>query len=107
MTKTCAHCGNPMQGSAGLTLANTHYYLCHPDTGMDCYRLVTVFQHPVSNCPCTGYNGAWTNEDVDLLLDAWMAHEPAPRELTDRLPHPPSEFFQAVIDRFVERVEDE
>lgn len=41
----CAHCGNPQRGyaSAGEQM------LCHPDTGLDCYRAVTVYGHPM---PC-------------------------------------------------------
>lgn len=32
-----------------------HHPLCHPETGMDCYRLVTIFRHPVIECPlCSG-----------------------------------------------------
>jgi hypothetical protein len=27
------------------------YDLCHPDDGLDCYRLVTVYKHPIDNCP--------------------------------------------------------
>lgn len=48
----CSHCQCIMRGSAGLTLDGVHYPLCHPDEGMDCYRLVTVYKHPVVGCSC-------------------------------------------------------
>jgi hypothetical protein len=51
---TCSHCGEPMRGLAGLTVEGVHYRLCHPDEGMDCYRLVTVYRHPAKDCPCAG-----------------------------------------------------
>ncbi len=50
----CSHCGGVMRGSAGLTVGGVHYPLCHPDDGMDCYRLVTVYKHPSKECPCVG-----------------------------------------------------
>lgn len=49
---TCTHCARPMRGNAGLTLDGVHHPLCHPDEGMDCYRLVTVYHHPLHACPC-------------------------------------------------------
>lgn len=44
-SRICGHCQRPMRGmaSAGST------WLCHPDDGMDCYRLVTLYGHRV---PC-------------------------------------------------------
>ncbi len=50
--RTCSHCGGPQQGSAGISWGIVHYDLCHPDEGMDCYHLVTVYRHPVVGCPC-------------------------------------------------------
>jgi hypothetical protein len=41
----CGHCGGPLRGYA--TLGNIK--LCHPDEGMDCYRLVTLYGH---GAPC-------------------------------------------------------
>ena len=35
---TCAHCANEMRGHASAGAQS----LCHPDEGLDCYRLVTV-----------------------------------------------------------------
>ncbi len=96
----CSHCGGVMRGSAGLSLDGVHHPLCHPDTGMDCYRLVTVFKHPVTGCPC---RLSWTDTDVDQLLDAWMNGKAAPKELTDRLPYPPPEFFDRVMTRWTSR----
>lgn len=39
----CGHCKRPMRGFA---MADG-VYLCHPDVGMDCYHLVTVYGHEV------------------------------------------------------------
>ncbi len=41
----CGHCSRPMRGSASLN----DTALCHPDDGMDCYRLVTIYKHEM---PC-------------------------------------------------------
>jgi len=41
----CAHCGRPTRGFASMDEA----WLCHPDDGLDCYRLVTVYHHTT---PC-------------------------------------------------------
>jgi hypothetical protein len=43
--RICGHCQRPIRGmgSVGGT------FLCHPDDGMDCYRLVTLYGHPM---PC-------------------------------------------------------
>lgn len=43
-TPLCGHCGNPQRGYS------THESkpLCHPDDGMDCYQLVTVYGHPMT-----------------------------------------------------------
>jgi hypothetical protein len=41
----CGHCGGPQRGYA--TVNRTP--LCHPDTGLDCYSLVTISGHPM---PC-------------------------------------------------------
>jgi hypothetical protein len=43
----CDHCLRPMEGFAGV---DDRYY-CHPDDGMDCYHLVTVYRHPDA-CDC-------------------------------------------------------
>lgn len=41
----CAHCVRPQRGYAAV---NSHP-LCHPDEGLDCYRLVTIYGHEM---PC-------------------------------------------------------
>lgn len=41
----CAHCLLEPRGYA----TGGDDRLCHPDTGIDCYRLVTVYHHPT---PC-------------------------------------------------------
>jgi hypothetical protein len=49
----CAHCGGPLRGYAAL--GDTK--LCHPDDGLDCYRLVTLYRHPVPCGPCAYAGG--------------------------------------------------
>jgi hypothetical protein len=46
----CGHCGEPQRGYASLW----GIPLCHPDEGLDCYRLVTVHGHgaPCLTQPC-------------------------------------------------------
>jgi transcriptional regulator with XRE-family HTH domain len=46
----CGHCGGSLRGYASLGDVK----LCHPDDGMDCYRLVTVYGHgaPCITQPC-------------------------------------------------------
>lgn len=46
--KRCSHCGFGMLGYASVGLD----FLCHPDAGIDCYRLVTVYHHesPCQTC---------------------------------------------------------
>jgi hypothetical protein len=53
MKPTCSHCGLTQQGYASLSTDGIQYPLCHPDDGMDCYRLVTVYRHAHDGCaPC-------------------------------------------------------
>lgn len=54
---TCAHCRRVQVGRAGITIRNpetgvglAEMALCHPDYGLDCYRLVTVHGHAMP-CP--------------------------------------------------------
>lgn len=44
---TCAHCLQPTKGR-GYGSVNSKP-LCHPDAGLDCYHLVTVYRHTM---PC-------------------------------------------------------
>jgi hypothetical protein len=46
-SSVCAHCGLPQRGSAAVTVAGVTYNLCHPDIGLDCYHLVTVYKEPI------------------------------------------------------------
>lgn len=41
--KTCAHCGKRFEAGGSLFREGVDYPLCHPDEGLDCYRLVTVY----------------------------------------------------------------
>lgn len=43
--RICAHCERPMRGMASAGDA----WLCHPDYGVDCYHLVTLYGHKM---PC-------------------------------------------------------
>lgn len=41
--RSCAHCGR-----TGHCFAQVNKYpLCHPNEGMDCYRLVTIYDEPI------------------------------------------------------------
>ena len=42
---TCGHCGLPVVGYGTAHDAK----LCHPDFGLDCYHLVTLYHHQM---PC-------------------------------------------------------
>lgn len=53
----CAHCRGPQIGYA----AKGEDLLCHPDYGLDCYRLVTVYGHGMP-CDCRGES---SNPDND------------------------------------------
>lgn len=55
LNRICAHCANPMRGLASMTISGKHLWLCHPDEGLDCYRLVNVYGHePTADCAkCT------------------------------------------------------
>lgn len=46
--RICGHCVNPMRGHASISEATGTVWLCHPDDGEDCYRLVTVWGHDTS-----------------------------------------------------------
>jgi hypothetical protein len=51
--KSCSHCGGELRGFASAWQSGEpERFLCHPDTGLDCYRLVTVYQHPMHCKPC-------------------------------------------------------
>lgn len=58
--RTCGHCGERMRGYASFR----NKWLCHPDDGLDCYRLVTVYGHPMPCFPCasTVHNEEESNE---------------------------------------------
>lgn len=53
----CAHCHGTLRGYGSIN----DDLLCHPDDGLDCYRLVTVYHH---TRPCR------TCVDVRLLEEA-------------------------------------
>ena len=75
--RTCSHCLRPMRGHASVN----DDWLCHPDDGMDCYHLVTVYKHkmPCPECQMTlGY--------MELALDPeWSAHAAARHRMRDRV----------------------
>lgn len=41
--KVCAHCGRRFRVGGSIFTGGVEYPLCHPDDGLDCYRLVTVY----------------------------------------------------------------
>jgi hypothetical protein len=52
----CHHCWGPVKGWASFD-GNA---LCHPDFGLDCYHLVTVYDHEMACPQCV---------DIRVLLD--------------------------------------
>ncbi|TDC34205.1 hypothetical protein E1211_17815 [Micromonospora sp. 15K316] len=54
--RICGHCRTPMRGYARLG----DIWLCHPDDGLDCYRMVTLYGHGAPCFPCASihYQGA-------------------------------------------------
>jgi transcriptional regulator with XRE-family HTH domain len=68
----CGHCGEPQRGYASLW----GIPLCHPNEGLDCYRLVTVYGHgaPCLTQPCYDPHptesdqvprGGWTRPETE------------------------------------------
>jgi len=47
----CSHCKQPQRGAASVGEDK----LCHPDEGMDCYHLVTLFKHSMPCWSCIRY----------------------------------------------------
>lgn len=46
--KTCGHCGAEFRYGGGISRGSEPWVdLCHPDVGMDCYRLVTIYDEPI------------------------------------------------------------
>lgn len=56
--QACAHCGTKLQDQGSGFVRDQP--VCHPDVGMDCYRLVTVYDHPL---PCRACRAV---REVDL-----------------------------------------
>jgi hypothetical protein len=56
---TCSHCGRPCGDMAGGWGSINGEPLCHPneENRPDCYRLVTVYHHPLSHQDCEVTNG--------------------------------------------------
>jgi hypothetical protein len=48
----CLHCWRPQRGRATVWIDEVPYALCHSDTGLDCYRLVTIYGHQPYLCAC-------------------------------------------------------
>lgn len=92
--QTCGHCMLEMRGFA----AKGDIYLCHPDTGLDCYQLVTRYRHSLncqfciwrlkySNHNNGGDNNSGINSPVgmDMIFsivtwEPWILHRPVPCE---------------------------
>jgi hypothetical protein len=43
----CAHCGRPGPMHASLMRGGRNHPLCHPNDGLDCLRLVTIYGEPI------------------------------------------------------------
>lgn len=66
----CAHCQRVQAGYGMVTVKDASgtirdQPLCHPDQGLDCYRLVTIYRHPM---PC-GCRGPSDHPDQDVCDD--------------------------------------
>lgn len=57
----CDHCGREQRGYAQLYREGKNYALCHPDEGLDCYRLVTVYGEPLGARKLA--RGVWIEEE--------------------------------------------
>jgi len=52
----CSHCKQPLRGHGSVTSAPGEVdELCHPNEGMDCYHLVTLYKHPMPCWSCIRY----------------------------------------------------
>lgn len=49
MAKSCAHCGKRFEVGGSLHTGGVEYPLCHPDEGLDCYHLVTVYGEEIGS----------------------------------------------------------
>lgn len=71
----CGHCHGPLRGYGAIG----RVLLCHPDDGMDCYRLVTLYGHGIDCLSCihhraTGVDGCPIRPDCE----PWHATPGAP-----------------------------
>lgn len=70
--RICGHCRLQMKGYASM--GDT--WLCHPDEGLDCYRLVTVYKHamPCFQCASIHYDaGETVDPDRPETWPQWLA----------------------------------
>lgn len=63
MSAECGYCLARVQGSAAITTDSGTVYLCHPDEGQDCYRLVTVYHKPLADGRVWGLS-EWDTTDA-------------------------------------------
>lgn len=47
--RVCAHCGQSFEVGGSLHTGGVDYPLCHPDDGLDCYHLVTVYGEEIGS----------------------------------------------------------
>ncbi|MGP3708506.1 hypothetical protein [Gordonia paraffinivorans] len=66
----CAHCGTYSDLLGGYAQG---VRLCHPDDGLDCYRLVTVYDEPIgSRKPGGELHGAPNPiTNLDFEIERW------------------------------------
>lgn len=76
MRKTCAHCGKRFQVGGSLTRDGKTYPLCHPDEGLDCYHLVTVYGEEIGSRK----QGRRTKVDHKKYLDTLVEPDQAQRD---------------------------
>lgn len=93
----CAHCGRPGPMHASLLRGGRTFPLCHPDDGLDCYRLVTVYSEPIgARKPGRELDGApdpsRPSPNAGILMPTYVEHfgpyavgGPLPPSATGRL----------------------
>lgn len=93
---TCEHCGGQRQGYGVIKGKK----VCHPDVGMDCYHLVTVYGHEM---PCKNCINTLTAQVTNVLLSKF-APPGLIRSLTPDSAGKLLDAYRGVADEIIEMV---
>lgn len=65
MSAECGYCLARLRvrEAAAITTDNETVYLCHPDEGQDCYRLVTIYHKPLADGRQLAHHVDYQTED--------------------------------------------